>query len=209
MLGTAGAVASGVLPLPGAPVIAELAAPVTETHAGTATVELGNPPDGATHVALQLTCLTAGMLWFPDGASVSCRDSDAGTTSGVSTTNVELAPGQRGTTITTAADVRWRLTATYVSQATTEWGVNADGNTFGVENHKGAPDLIAAIATNEQQGYVKRHDLDAANGTTAAQHFTSPEDALRWQEANTGKSVSIPVYEADGSTVIGEFTIGH
>ena len=37
---------------------------------------------------------------------------------------------------------------------------------------------------------------------------TSPADAIAQQEATAGKSRSVPVYESDGETVIGEFVIG-
>jgi len=47
-----------------------------------------------------------------------------------------------------------------------------------------------------------------ADGTTAQKSFTSPEDALKWQDANAGRTHTIPVYESNGTTVIGEFQIG-
>ena len=53
-----------------------------------------------------------------------------------------------------------------------------------------------------------RAALDAANGTTAAEGFKTPEEALAWQEANAGKVHLIPVYESNGETQIGEFQIG-
>jgi hypothetical protein len=208
MLGTAAAVAGGVLPLPGGQAVTVLAAPVTETHTGTATVDLGPAPDGVTNVALQLRCLTAGTFGFPDGASIRCSDSDANSRTGIATYSLPLAPGQHAITIGAEPGTRWQLTATYVTQKTSAWGVNADGNTYGIQNEKGVPDLIAVSATNGRDGYVKRTELDAADGTEAARHFTSPQDALRWQEERKGKSVSIPVYEADARTVIGSFVVG-
>jgi hypothetical protein len=208
LIGTAAAVAGGVLPLPGGQAVTLLAAPVTETHSGTATVDLGPAPAGVTNVALQLRCLTAGMFVFPDGASIRCSDSDATSRTGIATYSLPLAPGQHEVTITADPGTRWQLTATYVEQKPTAWGVNADGDTYGVQNEKGVPDLIAVSATNGRDGYVKRADLDAADGTEAARHFTSPEDALRWQEERKGRSVSIPVYTADGKTTIGVFVVG-
>jgi hypothetical protein len=96
-----------------------------------------------------------------------------------------------------------------VNQETTTWGVNADGDTYGVQNENGLPDLIAVAATNgREDGYVKRADLEAADGTAAAKHFKSPEDALRWQEENERKSLGVPVYKEDGKTVIGTFVVG-
>ncbi len=64
------------------------------------------------------------------------------------------------------------------------------------------------MATNGEEGYVYRQDLEDADGTTAMKSFKSPEDALAWQEAHAGEVVSIPVYEADGKTNIGEFEVG-
>jgi hypothetical protein len=208
LLGTAAAVAGGMLPVPGGQAVTGLAAPVTETRTGTATVDLGPAPDGVTNVALQLRCLTAGTFLFPDGASIRCSDSDANSRTGIATYSLPLAPGRHTITIRADSGARWQLTATYVKQKTTAWGVNADGNSYGIQNENGVPDLIAVSATNGRDGYVTRADLDAADGTEAARHFTSPQDALRWQEERKGRPVSIPVYEADGKTVIGSFVIG-
>lgn len=209
MLGTAAAVAGGVLSLPGGQAITVLAAPVVETHSGPATIDLGAAPDGATNVALELRCLTAGAFYFPDGAGMTCLETDAGSRTGIATHSLPLAPGQRTISIEADPGALWQLTATYVNQETTAWGVNANGETYGVQNENGMPDLIAVVATNgRDDGYVKRFDLEAADGMAAAKHFKTPEDAPRWQEGNQGKSVSIPVYEEDGKTVIGTFVVG-
>ena len=209
LLGTAAAVAGGVLPTPGGQAITVLAAPVTETHRGPATIDLGAAPDGVTNVALELRCLTAGEFHFPDGAGMICLESDAGARTGIATYSLPLKPRQHSISIKADADALWQLTATYVNQKTTAWGVNEDGATYGGQNENGIPDLIAVAATNgRDDGYVKRADLEAADGTAAARHFTTPEDALRWQAENEGKTVSIPVYEEDGKTPIGTFVVG-
>ena len=209
MLGTAAAVAGGVLPLPGGQAVTGLASPITETHGGSATVDLRVAPDGVTNVALKLRCLTAGAFYFPDGAGMTCLESDAGSRTGIATYSLLLEPGQHTIRIEADPGALWQLTATYVNQKTTAWGVNTDGDTYGVQNENGLPDLIAVVATNgREDGYVKRADLEAADGTAAAKHFKTPEDALRWQEENEGKSVSIPVYEEDGKTAIGTFVVG-
>lgn len=208
VLGGAVAVATGLLPLPGGQAITDVAAPVTQTHSGTATVEMGSPPSDATNVSLTLACLSAGTFFYPDGASMSCSPTDAGSPTGVSFYSLPLTSGEHGVTIKTAADDRWRLTAEYVQQTTTAWKVNANGQTYGVENSQGTPDLLAVVATNGLQGYVETTALDAADGTTASRHFTSPAQALQWQASRAGKSFEIPVYDSDGTTVIGEFVIG-
>ena len=74
-------------------------------------------------------------------------------------------------------------------------------------NPETQPDLIEALATNGQSGYVLRVDLEKADGTTASAEFTSPEEALKWQETQDFKPISIPVYEADGVTEIGVFLV--
>jgi hypothetical protein len=71
----------------------------------------------------------------------------------------------------------------------------------GVAKDNGAqPDLIAAYATNGRFGYAYAEQLDGYRPT-------SPADALRWQAEHGDESRSVPVYESDGETVIGEFVI--
>ncbi|HEY5224913.1 MAG TPA: peptidase M56 family protein [Microbacteriaceae bacterium] len=208
VLGGAGAMATGLLPLPGAPAVTQLGAPVTETHFGSATVELGAAPSDATDVSVTFTCLSAGTFAFPNGAALTCSDSDASSRTGVTTYNVALAPGEHAVTIQTGTSSRWRITAEYVNRTATNWKVNAGGQTYGIQNGNGTPDLITAQATNGREGYVKKTELEAADGTTASESFTSPADAVQWQETHAGKTVSIPVYTSDGTTVIGSFVVG-
>ena len=67
------------------------------------------------------------------------------------------------------------------------------------------------------QGQPRRGGGSANTGPGRHRHFpglqggptpTSPADAIAQQEANQGRTHTIPVYESDGTTVIGEFTIG-
>lgn len=69
------------------------------------------------------------------------------------------------------------------------------------------PDLVLVVATNGEQGYVYKKDLDMANGTTAAKNFRSPEDALRWQESESHSDQIVEVYALDGVARIGEFLV--
>lgn len=92
--------------------------------------------------------------------------------------------------------------------------VNPSGQSFGsaanANSPENEPDLIAVIATSGRSGYVLKSELDEANGTTAANSFTSPQDAVTWQETAGKYDRAISVYESDGKTVIGEFLIaGH
>lgn len=174
-------------------------------------MELGPAPEGTTGIAMELTCLTPGRFELgAGGASLSCTAADVNaaaitrpTTWGV----LDRLPGQNSLTIRTEPENRWRLTAKYVNQETTAWGHNVEGDTYGVQNENGTPDLVAVMATNGRSGYAYRTDLEEADGTAAGKTFKSPQDALDWQEARQGKSFSVPVYDIDGKTVIGEFVI--
>ncbi|MFK0003084.1 hypothetical protein [Paenarthrobacter sp. NPDC090522] len=92
-----------------------------------------------------------------------------------------------------------------------EYPKNAAGNTYGSVvdsvSPETEPDLIAAVTADGTKGYVSKAELDVANGTSASRHFRTPEDAITWMETEGRADRSIPVYEADGTTVIGEFTV--
>lgn len=191
------AVASGILPLPGADHVTQLGASVTETHTGPATLNLGAVPDGATHLSLELTCLSAGTFTLTDGAGLRCTEIDAGNTS--ASYDLPLSGAGNAAAIQTTEGAKWQATATYVALEATGWAVNENGQTYGVQNDHGTPDLVAAIATNGQAGYVYSSALQGPE-------FGSPEEALAWQRDH-GEEQVLPVYEADGVTVIGEFII--
>jgi len=203
--GAVAAGASGWLTLPGATEVEELGAMHTQTLTGTASVDLGPRPEGASAVSISFVCLSPGSFTFDDGASVTCGENDQGTEA----THLMAVSSLEGNlvTITTSADAFWTLRAGYVSTEITDWIVNESGQTYGVSNENGTPDLIAVIATNGEQGFVTRRDLEDADGTTAAQSFTTPDDALRWQQEHAGEVKLIPVYAEDGITQVGEFRI--
>ncbi|WP_269938570.1 peptidase M56 family protein [Arthrobacter sp. HY1533] len=204
LLGGIGAAAAGILTLPGGDAVTPLAAPVTGSYTGSATVDLGPIPEGVTNVAIELTCLSPGRLAFEDGASIVCSDSDVGTGSFSGGYSIPVSAGQHTITITADPAARWSLKASYVRQTTTEWGTNARGESYGVQNGNGTPDLIAVVASNGKVGYARSAELDNAGGAD----FKSPEEAIAWQNEHKGKSVSVPVYESDGTTRVGEFILG-
>ncbi|QSZ47372.1 peptidase M56 family protein [Arthrobacter sp. D5-1] len=207
LLGGVGATAAGLFVVPGAEVVTQLSTPVADSYQGTATVDLGEPPAGTTGIQIDFWCLTEGHFQYQDGSSIACSADDAGTPHGWSGYLAKLAPGQHSVTYTTAPESRWRLTARYVSTQLTEWATNGDGTTYGMENENGSPDMIAVMATNGKRGYAYTAHLNEANGHTAAMSFKSPEEALAWQEERKGQTFHVPVYEADGKSVIGEFEI--
>lgn len=205
-LGLAGggvAVAQEWFGLPGADVDTTLAPSETAVHTGAATLDLGDAPADANTIDLAVTCLSPGTLTFPDGASISCSAGDVGPGEDGSY-SLPLTAGQTSLTIDADPDFQWSLVSTYLSRAATDWAVNARGQTYGVVNDRGTPDLIATTATNGRNGYVSREELDAADGGDV----TSPAEALQDQANRAGKTITIPVYEADGTTVVGTFEIG-
>ncbi len=203
------AVASGVFSPPGAPVNTPLGNLVTATRTGAATIELGAPPATTTDVSLALTCLTVGTFYFPNGSSVSCYVAYMTHEPPIERTASEVVPLTAGVdtvTITTSPNATWTLQAMYVNQVTTAWGVNASGETYGVVNQHGTPDLVAVIINQgSTHGYVKESDLNCAAGGGV----TSPTQALAWDTASRNRNISIPVYESDGATVIGTFVVGN
>lgn len=192
-------------PLPEATTAIDLSEPVTVTGTGTSTVELGSRPEGATAANVSVVCLTAGRIVYPNGASAVCdepaSDNEIADPRSANYILIDLAPGQTSLRFRARADVGWKVVASYVRTETSEWGVNAKGETFGVQRHGKSPDLIAVYATNGKQGYAYVKDLDWPVPT-------SPADARAQQEANEGRTRSIPVYESDGETLIGEYTNG-
>ena len=87
---------------------------------------------------------------------------------------------------------------------TTAWGVNPKGETFGVENDSGEPDLIAVMATNGKRGYLYADELDSATGGDVS----NPKEAKEWMEGWPHEPVVLNVYESDGETVVGQFVTG-
>ncbi|MGL4914175.1 MAG: hypothetical protein ACRC3Y_17265 [Romboutsia sp.] len=75
---------------------------------------------------------------------------------------------------------------------------NLNGETYGtfINKNNGEimdPDLIEAIGDGDVEGYVRSEDVFGHDNT--------------YDSENPNKKISIPLYEVDGATVIGEFTI--
>lgn len=197
------AVATGIITLGGGTVTTELSEVQTGVFSGNGGIDLGEPPQGATGVAISFTCLSTGTFTFDDGAATTC--STPGEELLVThVLGLEFLVDYR-VTVSTTPGAQWTLAANYVRERTTEWNVNENGHTYGVANEFGTPDLIAVTAVEGSAGYVWHTDLDDATG--ASSNFRSPEEALAWQEERRGKTIEIPVYESDGTTEIGKFRI--
>ncbi len=169
-------------PLPGATRAIDLSEPVAVTGTGTSTVELGPRPDGATAATVSIVCLTAGRIVYPDGASMACdRPASEAHIADPRSSGyawIDLDPGQISLRFRAGADVGWKVVANYIRTETSDWGVNAKGETFGVQRHGKSPDLIAVYTTDGKQGYAYVEDLDGRWPVP-----TSPADAQAQQEA--------------------------
>lgn len=89
---------------------------------------------------------------------------------------------------------------------------NASGQTYGsaarANSPANEPDLILVVADDGKEGYVRKADLDRANGMEAAKGFKSPAEALAWQaNARAQGNQVIPVFDMDGKKRIGTFTV--
>ncbi|MFJ5958000.1 peptidase M56 family protein [Paenarthrobacter sp. NPDC092416] len=209
LVGGAGAAAAGLLTIPGAPVITPLGSPVTVSYSGPATVRFGAAPEGAKSIRVKLTCLTTGSWAFESGATSTCKSQDLKGPGKVTQFQIPIVPGKESTTINTQAQSQWQVTWTFVDEEPTPWATNAHGETYGAQNDKGLPQLVAVKATNGRPGYVYNAELEDATGMTAALSFKTREEALAWQEQRKGRKIAIPVYESDGKTVVGEFVISN
>ena len=200
---TAGAIlATGI---PGGHIVTELDTTVSQSFTGSATVELGLRPADANAAAFTITCTSAGAfsVEFADGSAdlwecsdtpglnerttIDPYDSTLAVGHVVTVREHALAPGETSFLVRTDPGTTWTISAGYANSVTTDWGVNANGQTYGTPNEKGFPDLISVQATNGAIGYSYTSDF----------------------EANGDEGDTFPVYEADGTTVIGEFFIGN
>ncbi|WP_427117543.1 hypothetical protein [Pseudarthrobacter scleromae] len=206
VLGGVGAAVAGIFVLPGGEKVTPLGSTVEGTYTGPATIDLGTAPEGTTGVRMELICLSTGNFTYPDGASSNCTQKDIGGEASDAIYTVKYAAGMERFTIVTEPDTRWKLTAKYVHEEIIEWARNAKGETYGVINERGEPDLIAVAATTGQSGYVYKNDLKEANGNVEGKTFSSPEEAMAWIDSHRGKP--IPVYDKEGETKVGEFISG-
>jgi hypothetical protein len=83
--------------------------------------------------------------------------------------------------------------------------VNKNGETYGslakVNSPGQEPDLVMAIGVDGTRGYVKYVDLNGKQPRT-------PEEAIALQNSRLKEGPkTIPLYDVDGKTIIGEFKI--
>jgi hypothetical protein len=173
--------------MPGSTATDALGPTTTVTRTGPALVDIGRAPETAGAVIVDVTCLSdSGMVQVSTGdgttgAGVSC--------SGDGQHRLHVVDGQlpaAGTTtfpVSSSPGTRWHAVLQYASSVTSRWSVNAKGQTFGIENQHGHPDLVPGRADDGRLGWVL------------------------WSEtAGADQPGTVDVYESDGETVIGHQT---
>jgi hypothetical protein len=185
---------------PGTTTVAPLGNVITVTRTGTATINLGPVVSGANSVIIDVACISdTGNISVPSTDGFS-QDASGKVTPLVgwsgwdcakrsATVHIRdgfLAPGSTSITVTADPGTTWKAVAQYGGSTTSAWGVNAHGQTYGAPNAKnGSPDLQGAQATNGKLGFIYVKEFDPFKGSRC-----------------------INVYNSDGTTVIGKFSIG-
>lgn len=103
---------------------------------------------------------------------------------------------------------------TFTSAPEIEYPINDNGQTYGsaalARNYDERPDLIAAIGCDGQEGYIYKTDLESGIPKTPAEALAQQQQYEAMAIASEGERVvvrSIPLYDADGKTVIGKYEI--
>lgn len=192
--------------LPGGTAVSEQSAPVSTEGTGDGMLALPPRPDAANQLRVEVRCLTPGTFSFPGGSVVcTAEDLSADPAGVVSWIDVPLEAVGSEVVVSAGPGERWRVTATFLEAEPVPLAVNDRGQTYGSSGTGGEPDLIAVIATSGRQGYVDAEELADATGSSL--DFTSPDEALRWQEDRGGRAVVVPVYLSDGVTRVGDFVV--
>lgn len=182
-------------PLPGAATLERIGSVITRDASGSTTIDIGAPPAGANAVHIEWACRSAGTIEIIGVGSSGCDDkADPDPRGGASYDETRFL-GQR--TFTVEGTAAYRLWLYYERKTIVPLATNARGQTYGTGAEGLRPDLVATIATNGRLGYVLRTEWEPPMPTTSRSPVTSNPPAR-----------TIPVYESDGVTVIGEFTVG-
>jgi len=205
---------------PGAPIISLLGDSVTQSFDTPTEISLAARPIAATHARVTITPLTAGSLnWGTDAggnnpsASWGAQDFSSGRDL---STGYDFPLDDSVTTLyLNPTDFSGIMTVQYITQVPTRLGINANGQTYGVEGSiEGRPDLVSVggVAPDGTAitGYAFASELDGSSPDHPGLP-SSPDEALRWQEETQEKyphGWTIPVYTSDGTTQIGTFQIG-
>ena len=205
---------------PGQPIVSLLGAPTTQTVLGDADIELASLPEGATHARVSITCLTTGLTsWGFDASgnnpSIGCSIANLGNATAAAYYDFPLDDDSRTLYIRADDDAETVISYQFLNYVETAWGINANGESFGVSKEGiGDPDLVAVSAlspSGENLGaYSRKSDLDAF-GPDWPELPSNPTEAIEWQAERDQKypdGWDIPAYKSDGLTQVGVFHIG-
>lgn len=180
---------------------APLAAPIILNGVGPAAVPLPPVPRGATYLSVELTCFDGTLCATPGGSVGHDGPSSRGplvqrdilpTTSAFDPKSAQNLPPldpARGLPVTVNAGTHWRLYAVYTDSLTPRSAPLKDRRTAGIPGIAVPPDLVPAVASNGRTGWVDYRQL------TSEAHPQLTERGV--------SQPPIPVYDDDGSTVIG------
>ena len=117
---------------------------------------------------------------------------------------VPLAPGVDSVTITTGAE--FVDTAGDVRESGHyALGRQRQRETYGVTNQNGTPDLVAVVIDRRNGPRLRRSERPQLR--SRAETSSRPQKP-KWDKESQNRNISIPVYESNGTTVIGTFVIG-
>lgn len=204
---------------PGSPVISLLGTPQSVRVNGPVEFPL-EPPAGATHVRVTVTVTSPGTIaWGPDAGgnnpSSTASATDIATSTAAGWFDFPIDDGVTRLYFDVSGGAAGTAVVQYVNQVSTSLGVNAYGDTYGVEGGPdGQPDLILVSGLapdgSRVEGYAWASALSGFSPEHAVQP-SNPAEALEWQAERDEKYPTgwdIPVYESDGRTEIGTFHIG-
>ncbi|QQS01919.1 MAG: hypothetical protein IPK37_05890 [Austwickia sp.] len=165
---------------------------VVREGTGAITVDLGSRPAGANAVAYDVSCLSAGSFSEPFG-TMSCDGPGHVWAEPVPLNARDVSAGQHVFAYTGTG--RYRVRIGWAARTIVPLATNARGQTYGSMAFHLEPDLVSVSMENGGTGYVLRTDLEG-------------DGPPRTPMTTSAVPRKIPVYESDGVTVIGEFTIG-
>jgi hypothetical protein len=177
-----------------------LAPPVILNGVGSAKVVLPDAPGDAVYLRVELTCFDGIRCNTPGGGSEGPDDGipkvqrDAlPLTDAFDPHNAQdLAPlnPAAGLAIDVSPGTHWRLYAVYTDSLNPESAPVGNGRILGIPGNLTIPDLVPAVATNGRPGWLDYHLL-----TEQARPQLTPEGTSQ---------APLPLYGADGTTVIGK-----
>lgn len=196
-VGGASAAAAAVLGAPGSTTTTVHGAPLIETHTGSATINLRTLPRDASALQVEVGCLTPGTITITGLTTITCDQTlvEAARAYGA-TEGGNMVAGITHLDVSTTPGAQWVLRVAAVDEETVPWATNSHGQTYGLPNEHGRPDLIATTGTDSDgkpiAGYTRRADTPEA-AASPAPGKPSPRQT----------TTVVPLFSEDGAEQIG------